>query len=140
MHMLHLHRFERHDSLTGRDTLALLHQHRDDAAVHGGTDLAVAATSRSALGRSQCAIANRMGRTAMQEPEPVAVAKIFGVLDDGAVLEANYARVDLLDREAILSFTVADSITALAIAQQFELMRRPIDFDTQWNWKCRSQR
>src|SRR5581483_830559 len=85
-------------------------------------------------------IANQMGHAAMQEPEPVAVAKIFGALDDGTILEANRRSVDLLYLEAIVASAVVDAIAALAIPQQLQIAPRAIEFDTQWNWKCRGQR
>jgi hypothetical protein len=47
VHVLHLHRFQRHHRLSGRDLLAGLDQHGHDAAIHGGSHLAVAAAGRA---------------------------------------------------------------------------------------------
>ena len=103
VHVLHLHRFQRHHGLAGRDLLARLDQHRDDAAVHRRAHLAVAAGCRGGFRRGQRQIADGNRDAAMQEIQPVAVAQEFCRFHHAVAAEADGIAAEFVDLETVLA-------------------------------------
>src|SRR6185437_15389865 len=102
MHVLHLHRFQRHHRLADRDALARLDQNRDNAPVQSGANLAVTSAGCRRLGRCKSEVANRMRHASMLEIKAIASAEKFYALHDAISTEANILVADLVDFESIL--------------------------------------
>src|SRR5579872_2788068 len=114
MHVLHLHGFQCQDWLASTDALAWFHQHRDHAAIHGGTHLAVAAAGRGRLRRREGKIADRTRDATAHESESIAGAMKSDALHDAAGEQADGVVADIFDLEALLTTAVADDIAAFA--------------------------
>ena len=103
MHMLHLHRFQRHHGLAGGDLLAGLDQHGHHAAVHCRAHLAVAARRGSGYRRGERQVADGHRDAAMQDIEPVAIAQEPCRFHHAIGAEANRIATELVDLEAMLA-------------------------------------
>src|SRR5260370_8224721 len=76
MHVFHLHGFQRHDRLAGRDALARFDQNRNDTTVHRRANLSLAAGGGSRRSRrSQSKAADRKRDALMLDIQPVAGAE-----------------------------------------------------------------
>ena len=140
MHVLHLHGFQRHDRLAGRDALALPDQHRDDAAVHRGANLAVAAGCRRRGRRRQRQIADGRRDATMQQIKPVAVAEESGRFRKAVAAEADAVAAQRVDLEPMLAAIAAGEIAAIALARDFQIVDAVIELDADGNRKRRRQR
>ena len=140
MHMLHLHGFQRHDRLAGRDALALLDQNRDDAAVHRRANLAVAAGRRRGGRRRQREIADRKRDAPVQDIEPVAVAEEFADSARPSLRKRMLSRPSSSISNRCSRAIEACDIAAVALAHDFEFVDAMIELDADGNRKRRRQR
>src|SRR3954471_13006916 len=117
--VLHLHRFQRHHWLTGTDAVARRDQDGNDAAVHGSTNLAVAAVACGGLRRGEREIGRRERDAAALEVEPVAIAQEFGPVHHAVMTEADHVEIELIDLEFILPAVARGGVTTIAFAPDF---------------------
>src|SRR4051794_22138997 len=127
--VLHLHRFQRQHRLTGGDAVARLDQDGNDAAVHGGTDLAVAAVACGRLWRGEREIGGNDRDPAALDVQPVAVAQEFRAVRHAVMAEADHVEIELVDLELVLPAVAANNVAAIAFAPEFELIPMACDLD-----------
>src|SRR6185437_6524235 len=140
MHVLHLHRFQRHHRLADRDALARLDQNRDNAPVQSGANLAVTSAGCRRLGRCKREVANRMRNASMLEIKVIAPAEEFYALHDAISAEADILVANLLDLKSVLRAVDHDDISALALSDEVELMGAAVNIQACRDCKGRRKR
>src|SRR5260370_22550009 len=117
MHVFHLHGFERHDRLAGRDALARFDQTRNDTTVHRRANLAVAAGGGSRRSRrSQRKVADRKRDALVQDIEPVAVAEEPCRFHHAVDAETNGIATEFVDLKLPFAAVYICDIPTIALA------------------------